>query len=166
MALERRVSPRLLCFVKRNDASALLVCGSIAAAATSGALVAIGRRLGAPSAGFAAIGTLFARDASLTTGTGATLAVVGLIAHLVASVAWTFVFVRFVDGLHALPGHIAWAGLLVAVLQLVLSWIIARVSGRGIATVLPLGDRVVLAFCLAISLVVGMRFAFSPLRNA
>jgi hypothetical protein len=39
---------------------------------------------------------------------------------------------------------------------------VARSTGRGLAVLLPLGDRIELAVILAASLVVGMRFAFSP----
>lgn len=134
------------------------MCGSIAAAATSGALVGMGRRLGAPGAAFAAIGALFVRGGDVPPAI-----VAGVIMHVVASVLWTFVFLRLVA---KFQGRIERSAILVAAMQLVVSWVIARLSGRGIATVVPFGDRVVLALCLAISLVVGMRFAFSPLRNA
>jgi len=38
---------------------------------------------------------------------------------------------------------------------------VARLTGHGLATLLPLGDHVVLALVFALSLVLGMRFAFS-----
>lgn len=138
-----------------------MVLGSIAAAATTGALLAIGRRLGGVGVGLGAIGNVLVHAPG---GAGTTAAVVvGLVVHLVAMFLWTAVFLE----LWRRVGHRdVVAALAVAIAELALSWIVARASGAGIATVVPLGDRVLLALILALSLVVGMRFAFSPLRNA
>jgi hypothetical protein len=57
------------------------------------------------------------------------------------------------------------SAVLIASGQFILSWIIASSSGSGLATVLALGDRLVVAVVLAIALVVGMRFAFPSSRG-
>jgi len=151
----------LLCFVQSIERSPVVVLGSIAAAATTGALLAIGRRLGGAGVGLAAIGNVLVHAPG---GAGTTAAVlVGLIIHLVATFVWTAVFVEL---WHRVGRRDIVAALIVAIVELALSWFVARASGAGIATVVPLGDRVLLALILALSLVVGMRFAFSPLRNA
>jgi hypothetical protein len=46
------------------------------------------------------------------------------------------------------------------------SWIVTWSTARGLASVLPLGDRIVYAIILAIALVMGMRYAFLYSRNA
>jgi hypothetical protein len=151
----------LLCFVQAIDRSPIVVLGSIAAAATTGALLAVGRRLGGPGVALAAIGNVVVHAPG-----GADTApaiVVGLALHLVAAFAWTAVFFALWDRLQRRD---ILAALIVGTAQLALSWIVAGASRAGIATVVPLGDRVLLALILALSLVVGMRFAFSPLRNA
>lgn len=138
-----------------------MVLGSIAAAATTGALLAIGRRLGGVSVGLGAIGNVLVHAPG---GAGTTAAVVvGLVVHLVAVFLWTAVFLEL---WRRVGRRDVVAALIVAIAELALSWIVARASGAGIATVVPLGDRVLLALILALSLVAGMRFAFSPLRNA
>jgi hypothetical protein len=58
------------------------------------------------------------------------------------------------------------AAVIVALGELALSWLVAWSRGAGVATILPLGDRIVLALVTASALVVGMRFAFPSLRNA
>jgi hypothetical protein len=151
----------LLCFVQSIDRSPVVVLGSIAAAATTGALLAIGRRLGGMGVGLAAIGNVLVHSPGGAD--TATAVVVGLLLHLVAVFLWTAVFLTLWG---AIGNRDIVAALIVAIAELALSWIVARASGAGIATVVPLGDRVLLALILALSLVVGMRFAFSPLRNA
>ena len=151
----------MLCFVNTTVRSPIVVLGAIAAAATTGALIAIGRRLGGAGVAFAAIGNVLVH-APGGASTGAAI-VVGVVLHLVATFLWTAVFLALWT---RLARRDVAAALVVAVGELALSWVTARGTGAGIATVVPLGDRVLLALILALSLVVGMRFAFSPLRNA
>jgi hypothetical protein len=139
----------------------MVVLGSIAAAATTGALLAIGRRLGGVGVGLAAIGNVLVHAPGGAETTAAV--VVGLVTHLVAAFLWTAVFLAL---WRRFGRRDIVAALIVAIAELALSWLVARASGAGIATVVPLGDRVLLALILALSLVVGMRFAFSPSRNA
>lgn len=150
---------------QHDERSATLFVGSVVAAATTGALAAIGRRVGGVAEPFAAIGDLVVhgrvRDA-LHAGPGA-LVMTGVVVHVVGAFVWTVVFLELV---RRLGWRDLWAALLVGAAQLGLSWIVARGTGRGIATELALGDRVVLALTLVLSLVAGMRFALPLSRNA
>jgi hypothetical protein len=134
-----------------------LVVGTVASAATTGALVAEGHRLGSIGIPFAEISAaVFHRTAS---GGEAGLVFTGFVLHVVAVMIWSAIFTWLVARARWRP---IVAGVAVAIGTLVLSWLTARATGRGVATVLPLGDRVVVAVVLAVSLVVGMRFAFFP----
>jgi hypothetical protein len=144
-----------------GPASTGVIVGGVAAAATTGALIAMGHRIGSAAIPFAAISaTLFRRTA--TSGT-AGLVFTGVVLHITAMFVWSVVFVWLVERLR-------WssmvAGAFIGAAQFALSWLVAWGSGEGLATILPLGDRIVFALILTVSLVVGMRFAFFPLRNA
>jgi hypothetical protein len=133
-----------------------IVVGTVASAATTGALVAIGHRLGSIGIPFAEISAaLFHRTPS---GGEAGLVFTGLILHVAMVMLWSALFAWLVTRLR---WHSAIAAAVVAVGTLVLSWLIAWSTGRGIATVLALGDRMLVSIVLAVALVVGMRFAFS-----
>jgi hypothetical protein len=141
--------------------SAGVIVGGVAAAATTGALIAMGHRMGSAALPFAAIsGTLFRR----ATASGAVgLVFAGIVLHITAIFVCSVVFVWLVERLR-------WSsvvsGALVGTAHFSLSWLVAWGTGTGLAAILPLGDRIVLALILFGSLVVGMRFAFLPLRNA
>lgn len=142
--------------------SPLAGLGSVAASATIGALLAIGHRLGTVGAALAAIGNSAMRTSDHFGGVGGLIAT-GLAVHVAVTFGWTAVFLWLVT-------QRRWSDVLAAVVvgigELALSWLVAALTGSGIATVVPLGDRLVLAFVLSFSLVVGIRFAFAPLRNA
>lgn len=121
----------------------------------------MGHRIGSAAIPFAAISaTLFRRTA---TSGAAGLVFTGVVLHITAMFVWSVVFVWLVERLR-------WssmvAGAFIGAAQFALSWLVAWGSGEGLATILPLGDRIVFALILTVSLVVGMRFAFFPLRNA
>jgi hypothetical protein len=138
-----------------------VIVGGVAAAATTGALIAMGHRMGSAAIPFAAISaTLFRR----TPASGAVgLVFTGIVLHVTATFVWSVVFVWLVERLR-------WSSIVAAafigVAHFVLSWLVAWGTGEGLASILPLGDRIVFALILTASLVVGMRFAFLPLRNA
>lgn len=138
-----------------------VIVGGVAAAATTGALIAMGHRMGSAAIPFAAISaTLFRRTAA----SGAVgLVFTGVVLHITAIFVWSVVFVWLVERLR-------WSSLVAAALigaaHFVLSWLVAWGTGTGLASILPLGDRIVFSLILFASLVVGMRFAFFPLRNA
>ncbi len=157
--LERTVARRFLWDVHGRPASAtsiITTIGTLAASATTGALIAMGHRVGGASLPFAAIASvLFGREL----GAGSSrLVLAGLLLHLVATFVWTAVFVWL---LRSWDGRDVLAALVVGAAELTYSWSAAHVTGAGIATLLPLGDRVVLAVILSASLVAGIRFAFS-----
>ncbi len=129
--------------------------GGVAAAATTGALIAMGSRAGSAGLPFVAIGA-FVLHRSVTSGaTG--LMFVGFVLHIVTVFAWCYIFVRLVER------HIhreTLAAVVVAAGQFILSGLVTWVTGGGVASILPLGDRIVLAITLAASMVVGIRLAF------
>lgn|SRR5689334_2197920 len=121
----------------------------------------MGHRMGSAAIPFAAISaTLFRRTAA----SGAVgLVFTGIVLHVTVMFVWSVVFVWLVE-------HLRWSSIpaaaLIGVAHFALSWLVAWGTGAGLASILPLGDRIVFAFILIASLVVGMRFAFFPLRNA
>ena len=141
--------------------SAGLVVGSVASAATTGALIAIGHRLGSAAVPFAAISAvLFHRTVS---GSAVGLVFTGVVLHAFAIFVWSAIFVWLVRSLRSRSIAAACG---VSIAALVLSWIVARSAGGGLSTVLPLGDRLVYGLVLAAALVVGMRFAFFSAQRA
>jgi hypothetical protein len=131
-----------------------MVVGSVASAATTGALVAMGHRLGSAGIPFASVSAVILhRTAS---GGAVGLVFTGLILHAALIFLWSAIFVWVVQRLH-------WrrplAALVVGVAALCFSWLIAWSLGGGLSSVLPLGDRLIYALVLAGALVVGMRFA-------
>ena len=144
----------------RPIASGVIV-GGITSAATTGALIAIGRRLGSAGIPFAAISAaLFHRTAA---GGEAGLVFAGIVLHVTVMFGLAFVCVWLVERLELAR---LTAAVLVALGELALSWLVAWSQGAGMATILPLGDRLVLAVVTVLALVVGMRFALPSLRNA
>jgi hypothetical protein len=147
--------------VTAGPVSTGVIVGGVAAAATTGALIAMGHRMGNAALPFAAISaTLFRRMAA----SGAVgLVFSGIVLHVTAIYVWSVVFVWLVERLRW--SSIASAAFISAA-HFSLSWLVAWGTGTGLAATLPLGDRIVFALILFASLVVGMRFAFLPLRNA
>jgi hypothetical protein len=135
--------------------------GLIVAAATTGALIAIGHRLGSVGLPFAAIASVLLRRTP--TSSDPSLVTIGVGLHVVLTLAWSALFAWLVRARYWAPG-IAAAG--VAVLAHAVSWLTAWSTGKGVASVLPLGDRIVLAVVFAAALAIGIRFAFSPKREA
>jgi hypothetical protein len=137
----------------------VLIVGCVAAAATTGALIAMGRRLGSTAFPFASISAIVFHSSGFAIDSRSL--VVGLLLHLLFVILWSALAVQLARGLGALL-----SALLVAMSQFIVSWIIAWWGGTGLASALVLGDRLVYAVVLAGALVVGMRFAFSLARNA
>lgn len=151
--LESTMTPRLLWVVRAQPISPGVIVGSVAAAATTGALIAMGHRLGGADIPFVAIGALlFPRSPS-----GGLVICAGVVLHFVATVLWGVVFVWLTE---RLTRRDALAAGVVAAGNFVVSWVVAWTSTRGLSSVLTLGDRIAFAVVLAGALVVGMRFAF------
>lgn len=140
--------------------SPTVAVGGVAAGATTGALIAIGHRLGSVGLPFAAIGAIIQPRASTL---GATTSVgIGLLVHVAVVFVWSAIFVSLMRRF----ARVFITALLVAIAQFVLSGMVARIASSGLASVLPLGDRLVYAVVLGAALVVGMRFAPPLLRSA
>jgi hypothetical protein len=146
--------------LERSQRQLVTFVGGIAIAATGGALVGIGRRLGSVSVAFAAIGGAIIQRT--VTGRAVPLVIAGVILHVLVTFGWSVAFMSLVRRF----GRPVVTGIGVAACSFLLSSFVTRATGRGIASVLALGDRLVLAAVLAASLVVGMRFAFSVSRDA
>jgi hypothetical protein len=129
-----------------------VVVGGVVAAATTGALIAMGHRAGGIWLPFAEIGAVALRRASSGGIAQATLLGIGV--HIAAMFLWTLVFVLLADRLNRVL-----AAIIVGAGNFGASWFVARFTGAGLATVLSLGDRLTLAVILMIALLVGMRYA-------
>ena len=138
-----------------------VIVGGVAAAATTGALIAMGHRMGSAAIPFAAISATVFRRAPVSGAVG--LVFTGIVLHITVMFVWSVMFVWLVERLR-------WssivAGVFMGAAHFALSWLVAWGTGEGLASILPLGDRIVFSLILTASLVLGMRFAFSPLRNA
>jgi len=156
--LESSSTRRLLCIVPTQPTSPGVATGSIAAAATTGALVAIGHRLGSVALPFASIGAALVHR-TVSAG-NASLVIVGVVT---SAFLWSIAFVFLVR--RARLRDVV-AAIVIAVSELLASRVVTFSTGGGVANVLQLGDQIVLALVYALSLVVGMRFAFPLSRNA
>jgi hypothetical protein len=144
------MSCRLLCDVRDQRFSPTTVVGAITAAATTGALIAIGHRMGSVGAPFAAIATVFAPESSPSRAVAG-----GVVAHVVVTFVWSAICVRLAERIGRVLAAVIVAGGAVLVSRLVLS-----TTGRGLASELTLGDAVIYTIVLTASLIVGMRYAF------
>ena len=138
----------------------ILPLGLIVAGATTGALLAIGHRLGSVGLPFAATAAALLRRTA--TSADASLVTIGLGLHVVLMLAWSALFGWLVQ---ARRWNVAMAALTIVLLAHVVNWLVAWKTGNGIASVLPLGDRIVFAVVFAASLAIGIRLAFSPGRR-
>src|SRR3982751_300832 len=88
-------APRLLWGVQERSYSPTIVAGCLAAAATTGALLARGRRIGSVRVVFAAIGSVPLRmPIAITVGAALT----GLVLHLAGAFVWSALAVRLAHG--------------------------------------------------------------------
>ena len=87
---------------------------------------------------------------------------IGIGLHVVVMLAWTALFGWLV---RSRGWNVGIAALTIVLLAHVANWLIAWQTGNGIASVLPLGDRIVFAMVFAAALTIGIRFAFSPKRR-
>jgi hypothetical protein len=148
----------LFCDVPQPPSSRVVV-GGVVAAATTGALVAMGHRAGSAWLPFAEMGAGVLRGAG---GSGsAAMVTAGVALHVVAMFFWALVFVWLADRLNRVL-----AASIVGAANFIASWLVARMTGQGLASVLSLGDRVTFALILMVALVVGMRYARPYSRNA
>lgn len=143
-----------------------LTTGAITAAATAGAFVAFGHRLGSAALPFDAAASVVLGRGALLGAAGVLTIVVGVVVHVAMMLALGVLF-AFEPGWARRLGVSGWVwALALAAAGFLLSIILARVLGIGVAAVLPLGDRIVLAALVAVALPLGMRFAFPVSRRA
>jgi hypothetical protein len=143
----------------RRGVSPTVVAGGLAASASTGALVAMGRRLGSIRLPFDAIGATLAH--TTVSSDALAVALLGFLIHFVLCFAWAMLFVLLVTR----GWRLSAAGVATGIAQFALSWVVASATSRGLASLLPLGDRVVLAVVIAVSCAVGIRVAVGP-QNA
>lgn len=119
----------------------------------------MGRRAGRALMPFAAIGAVPLQRTNLGT---VGLAVAGLFLHIAAMFVWAYLFVWLAER----TKQPVVTAIVVAAVNFVASWLVTWATGRGVATVLPLGDRVVYSVILAAAYMAGMRYALRASRNA
>lgn len=148
------------CFgaMQERESSSVFIVGCVVVAATTGALIAMGRRLGSAGFPFASIGGILFRSSGFAIDSRSLVG--GLLLHIVFAFLWSILAERLARTIGR-----GSAAVLTATTQFIVSWIVAWWSGSGLASALALGDRIVYAVVLAGALVVGMRFAFSLTRN-
>jgi hypothetical protein len=156
--LERVRASGLLWVVKERQSASVLIVGCLVAAATTGALIAMGRRLGSAAFPFASISAIVLHSSGFAIESRSLVG--GVLLHIVFSFLWSALAVQLSRGFGP-----TFSAALTATTEFVVSWLIAWWSGTGLASALALGDRLVYSVVLAMALVVGMRFAFSLGRN-
>jgi hypothetical protein len=138
-----------------------MAVGLIAGSATAGAMIVLGRGLGGAGIPFAAVVSPVSPLAAAIGAISTAAVIVGALVWLLMSAAWGAVFAWLVVEWR---GRTVIPGIVVGVSQFLIGSAAARASGRGMATVLGAGDRIVLELLFAAALVIGIRFAFSPHR--
>ena len=141
-----------------------LTAGAVAAAATLGALLAIGHKIGRAVLPLGTVGALIAGHHAFLFGDPATTrdVLLGVVVQVMICILWGFVAAWLaLERRVGLP----WTGLWIAVADFCGSWLVARVSGGGLATIVPLGDRLELGLVLGVALVAGIRLAFPQIRE-
>src|ERR1041385_7426612 len=133
-ALECASASGLLWGVQERETSPLPIVGCVVAAATIGALVAMGRRLGSAAFPFASIGAIAWRSSGFAIDSRSLVS--GLLLHVVFVFLWSVLALKLARGLGT-----TLSALLTATTQFVVSWIVAWWSGSGLASALALGDR-------------------------
>ena len=142
-----------------------LALGAIAGAALLGFLIGVGRRAGTAFRPLNATAhTVFGTRADGVWGFDGIVTAMGSLEVLVLSAIAGIVVARLAPSLRTLRAFVAAAGVALAGYLLHLH-VAARASG-GLSALLSLGELRALYVTLAIALVAGMRFAFSPGTNA
>ena len=86
----------------------------------------------------------------------------GLAIHVVMSFAWAILFVSLVT-----RGWRPWtAGVATGFAELLVSWAVVRMTGEGLASLLAIGDRLVVAIVSVASLIIALRLAVDRWQSA
>lgn len=162
-ALERTARADLLCPVRRSWLEAGWMAGLIAAAATSGALVGFGIRFGTPLRAFNTIAAaLLSHMPGGSIAAPLAVTITGVLLHVLASVCWGIAYAYVVE---RSGGHRLLWGVVVALAVFLVTGALASLSGEGLATLLPVGDRIAVAIVFAAALPLGMRLANPAIRQ-
>jgi hypothetical protein len=140
-----------------------ILTGTLAAAATAGALLGFGVQQGTPARPFNAIASLLLGDrAGSIWGFHLVVTVVGMLIQVGLSLGWGLLFARLVGGMRGF--RLAGSALLVATVAMTVHVILAtRVLGAHLSGVLAPAQVIALHLVLGIALAVGMRLATSYL---
>lgn len=146
-----------LCAVRQPRLVTGITSGVIPAAATTGMLFGYGIRLGGASRVFQAIGSLLlARAGESASGSSSLATGVGLLLHVVATLACGLAYASLADDSHDHP--IAWA-IVIGAAASALAFLAVRTFAGSIALVLTPGNLIAIGAVIAITLPIGMRFA-------
>ncbi|MDQ3995970.1 MAG: hypothetical protein M3303_03015 [Gemmatimonadota bacterium] len=140
-----------------------VLAGTLAAAATAGALLGFGVQQGTPARPFNAVASLILGDrAEGIWGFHPVVTVVGVIVLVAVTLGWGLLFARLAGGTRGL--RLAGAAAIVAVAALAVHVVIAtRLLGANVSDVLAPAQVIALHLVLGVALGVGMRLATSYL---
>jgi hypothetical protein len=140
-----------------------VLAGTVAAAATAGALLGFGVQQGTPARPFNAVASLILGDrAEGIWGFHSVVTVVGVIVLVAMTLGWGLLFARLAGGTRGL--RLAGAAAIVAVAALAVHVVIAtRLLGANVSDVLAPAQVIALHLILGVALGVGMRLATSYL---
>jgi hypothetical protein len=153
MPLERKLIGRLLCAVQRGLIVTGITAGVVPASATAGMLLGYGIRGGSPARVFAAIGALIVGSRG-----GAFPTLLGVIMHVALMILCGVLYTALTNGARENP--FAWA-IAIGAGVAAITFVLVRAFGGSIALVLTPGNLVAVGVVIALTLPVGMRFAFS-----
>ena len=167
--LERPHVPRLLCRVtlrpNRSIRVIAVLTGTMAVAATAGAILGFGMRAGTPARGFNVLASFVLGDqARGVWGWSSTVTLTGIALHVAMMMGWGVLFALVAVTLRG------WRLAAVAVgmglgIWVVSTFVVLRGAGAGAEEVLGTGQVAGLHVVLAVALAVGMRFARSMVRS-
>jgi hypothetical protein len=142
-----------------------VLAGTLAAAATAGALLGFGVQQGTPARPFNAVASLILGDrAEGIWGFHPVVTVVGVIVLVTVTLGWGLLFARLAGGTRGL--RLAGGAAIVAVAALAVHVVIAtRLLGANVSDVLAPAQVIALHLVLGVALGVGMRLATSYLWN-
>jgi hypothetical protein len=140
-----------------------VLAGTLAAAATAGALLGFGVQQGTPARPFNAVASLILGDrAEGIWGFHPVVTVVGVIVLVTVTLGWGLLFARLAGGTRGL--RLAGAAAIVTVAALAVHVVIAtRLLGANVSDVLAPAQVIALHLVLGVALGVGMRLATSYL---
>jgi hypothetical protein len=138
---------------------AALRLGMIAGAATTGALVGIGWRAGTPARPLNVIAShVLGNETAGVFGFSAWTTIVGAAVHILSIIGASLVAL-YLSERHRLRPLVS--AVIVSAIGFAFSVALAKWGGRGLASLLPIADVLVLYVTLSVALVVGIRLAFA-----